>query len=173
MDQLGGVHNVHLARLWSAKKFLLVEGKDVSFLRHFHSLLFSDADIPVDAIPSLPVGGWGGWAYALGSSMTLRNAVGERVVVYRILDSDYHTSKQIEDRYEEAKARGVHLHVWSRRELENYLVHAQVVKRVITARHKASRLKSWLRTVVWVLEHSRSRSNVLLPFGRSPRIERR
>jgi hypothetical protein len=136
VDQLGGVHNVHLARLWSAKKFLLVEGKDLSFLRHFHSLLFLDAEIPIDAIPSLPVGGWGGWAYALGSSMTLRNAVGERVVVYCLLDSDYHTPKQIEDRYEEAKARGVHLHVWSRKELENYLVHPRVIKRVITARLK-------------------------------------
>jgi predicted ATPase len=137
VDQLGGIHNVHLARLWSAKKFLLVEGKDVSFLRHFHSLLFPEAEIPIDAIPSLPVGGWGGWAYALGSSMTLRNAVGDRVMVYCILDSDFHTSKQIEDRYQEAKARGVRLHVWSRKELENYLVHPRVIKRTIAARLKA------------------------------------
>jgi AAA ATPase domain/AAA domain, putative AbiEii toxin, Type IV TA system len=121
VDRLGGIHNVHLARLWSAKKFLLVEGKDVSFLRHFHRLLFPDAEIPLDAIPSLPVGGWGGWAYALGSSMTLRNAVGDRVVVYCILDSDFHTQTQIENRYKEATARGIHLHVWSRKEFENYL----------------------------------------------------
>lgn len=136
VDQLGGVHNVHLARLWSAKKFLVVEGKDVSFLRHFHSLLFPEAQIPIDAIPALPVGGWGGWAFALGSSMTLRNAVGERVLVYCILDSDYHTQKQIQDRYEEARTRGVHLHVWYRKELENYFVHPRVIKRTIAARLK-------------------------------------
>jgi hypothetical protein len=136
VDQLGGVHNVHLARLWSAKKFLLVEGKDISFLRHFHSLLFPEAEIPIDAIPSLPVGGWGGWAYALGSSMTLRNAVGERVVVYCVLDSDHHTPGQIKERYKEARARGVHLHVWSQKELENYLVHPGAIRRTIAARLK-------------------------------------
>lgn len=134
VDQLGGVHNVHLARLWSAKKFLLVEGKDVSFLRHLHSLLFPESEVPIDAIPSLPVGGWGGWAYALGSSMTLKNAVGERVVVYCLLDSDYHTPSQINARYDEARARGIHLHIWSRKEVENYLIQPRVIRRMIAAR---------------------------------------
>lgn len=68
--------------------------------------------------------------------MTLRNAVGERVFVYCILDSDYHTPKQIQDRYAEAEARGVNLHVWSRKELENYLIHPRVIRRVIAGRLK-------------------------------------
>jgi predicted ATP-dependent endonuclease of OLD family len=45
--QIGGIHNVHLARLWSAKKFLLVEGKDISLLKHFHSALFPDVELPL------------------------------------------------------------------------------------------------------------------------------
>jgi len=47
IDQIGGVHNVHLARLWSARKFLLIEGKDMSLLKRFHAILFPDAELPL------------------------------------------------------------------------------------------------------------------------------
>ena len=56
IDQMG-VHNIHLARLWSARKFLLVEGKDISLLKRFHSVLYPDAELPLDAILTLPIGG--------------------------------------------------------------------------------------------------------------------
>jgi hypothetical protein len=62
IDQIGGIHNVHLARLWSARRFLLIEGKDMGLLRPMHSLLLPDSDTPLDALPALPIGGWGGVA---------------------------------------------------------------------------------------------------------------
>jgi hypothetical protein len=136
IDQIGGIHNVHLARLWSARRFLLVEGKDISFLKRWHSVLFPDAELPLDAIPSLPIGGWNGWPYAVGSSMTLRNAVGDRIMTYCILDSDYHTDAEIEQRYKEATERGVSLHIWSGKEIENFLLQANPVRRVLAARAK-------------------------------------
>ncbi len=91
IDQIGGLHNVHLARLWSARKFLLFEGKDLSLLKQFHWILYPDAELPIDALPALQIGGWNGWPYAVGSSMTLKNAVGDRITSYCILDSDYHS----------------------------------------------------------------------------------
>jgi energy-coupling factor transporter ATP-binding protein EcfA2 len=136
IDQIGGVHNVHLARLWSAKKFLMVEGKDMTLLRQFHSLIFPDAEIPLDGLPNFPVGGWGGWSYAIGSSMALKNAVGDLIVAYCILDSDYHTPKEKNERLQEAEKRGVHLHVWSRKEIENYLLNPQAIRRLIVGRMK-------------------------------------
>lgn len=142
IDQIGGIHNVHLARLWSARKFLLVEGKDMSLLRHFHSTLFPDADLPLDAIPSLPIGGWNGWPYAVGSSMTLKNAVGDRIATYCILDSDYHTKKEIADRYHEAQNREVYLHVWGQKEIENFLLQPRAIRRVLAARIKTGEVPS-------------------------------
>ena len=136
IDQIGGIHNVHLARLWSARKFLLVEGKDLSLLKQLHAVLYPAADLPLDAIPVLPIGGWSGWPYAVGSSMTLKNAVGDRITSYCILDSDYHSDPEICSRYEEAAARGVQLHVWSRKELENYLVEPRAIRRVLQSRIK-------------------------------------
>ena len=107
IDQTGGVHNIHLARPWSARKFVLIEGKDVSLLRHFHSTLFPNVELALDSIPALPIGGWSGWTYAVGSSMTLRNAVGDRITTYCILDSDYHSEEEIRERYSEAENRGL------------------------------------------------------------------
>jgi hypothetical protein len=142
IDQIGGIHNVHLARLFSARKFLLIEGKDVSLLKHFHSILFPDAELPLDAIPALPIGGWNGWPYAVGSSMTLRNAVGDRIATYCILDSDYHSEEEIRNRYVEAQDRGVNLHVWRRKEIENFLLVPKAIRRVLGARIKAGEVPS-------------------------------
>lgn len=137
IDRLGGIHNVHLARLWNAKKVLLLEGKDIAFLKVFHAKLFPDAELPLDATPNLSIGGWGGWSHAIGSSMALKNAVGDDISTYCILDSDYHTDDEQLDRYRQAEDRGINLHIWKRKEIENYLIEPTVIARVLRQRVKA------------------------------------
>lgn len=53
------------------------------------------------------------------------------VKVYCVLDSDYHPPSEVEKRLKEAQQRGVELHIWSRKEIENYLLVPSVVNRVI------------------------------------------
>ena len=45
-----------------------------------------------------------------------------------------HTAAQINRRYGEAAERGIHLHIWAYKELENYLLNAVVIQRVIATR---------------------------------------
>ena len=136
IDKIGGIHNVHLARLWSAKKFLLVEGKDASFLKLLQAKLYPESDTPLDAIPTLQIGGWAGWNYAVGSSMTIRNAGGDQILTYCILDSDFHTKSEIRARKDDAVRRGLFLHIWRRKEIENYLIVPKAIRRVIASRLK-------------------------------------
>jgi len=138
IDQLGGIHNVHLARLWNAKKVLLLEGTDLGILKTFHGKLFPNADTPLDAIPNLSIGGWGGWAQAMGSSMALKNAVGDRITTYCIFDKDYHTTEEQTERYDQAKERTISLHIWERKEIENYLLDHNVIARLIKQRTKTT-----------------------------------
>jgi hypothetical protein len=138
VDHLGGIHNVHLARLWNARRVLLLEGKDLAFLKTLHAILYPAAETPLDAIPNLSIGGWGGWAHAIGSSMALKNAVGERITTYCIFDSDYHTAQELADRHHQATDRGINLHIWERKEIENYLLDPTVIARVIKQRTKAA-----------------------------------
>jgi hypothetical protein len=69
--------------------------------------------------------------------MALRNAVGEEIISYCILDSDYHAPTQKCDRYRQAADRGIRLHIWSSKELENYLLHPRVIRRLIKERLKS------------------------------------
>lgn len=131
LEKIGSVQNLHLTRLWSAGRLLLVEGKDMKFLKQFQSLLFPDSRFPLDALPNMPIGGWSGWPYAIGSAMLLTNSFGEQITTYCILDSDYYSPETIGKRKQEAAKKSVSLHIWSKKEIENYLIQPSVIERVI------------------------------------------
>lgn len=133
-DNIGSVHNVHLTRLWTAKRFLLLEGKDIKFLKHFQDILFPNSNIPLETIPQMSIGGWSGWNWAIGSSMTLKNAMEENIQIYCILDRDYHTENEMNKRKQKAKNQCINLHIWSQKEIENFLLVSSVVHRYISNR---------------------------------------
>ena len=131
IDRLGGIHNIHLARLWNARRVLLVEGDDLGYLKHLFKAACPNAELPIDAIPNWSIGGWDGWPHAIGSQTVLLNAAGDRVMTYCILDSDYHTEAEKSQRYAQATASGISLHIWERKEIENYLLAPELVARAI------------------------------------------
>lgn len=134
LDHVGSAHNLQLARLWHAKRSLLVEGNDFRLLSDFFDVLHPDDKDGLAVIPHMSIGGWNGFPYAIGSSMFLRNAGGDQISVYCLLDSDYHTPAQKAIRRDQAHRSEVRLHIWSRKEIENYLLDARVVQRAIEAR---------------------------------------
>ena len=85
LSQLGSVHNLQLARLSAGKRFLLVEGDDITILKRFQNALAPATEVPLDTI-SMPVEGWGGWNHAIGSAMLLQKAAGQGLLatVYSI-----------------------------------------------------------------------------------------
>jgi hypothetical protein len=134
LDHVGSAHNLQLAKLWHAKKCLLVEGTDFSLISDLFDVVFPDDKDGLAELPHMAIGGWNGFPNAMGSSMLLKNAGGEDISVYCILDSDYHTDSQIEKRRRQALDAGVKLHVWKRKEIENYLLEARAIQRAIAAR---------------------------------------
>jgi hypothetical protein len=133
IDQIGGIHNVQIARLASSHRFLLLEGDDLRLLRQFHATFCPDSEEPLDGIPHMSIEGWGGWAYGVGSTMFLRNAAGETVRPYCIFDRDYHPDDEVDERLRDARKRGIDLHVWARKEIENYLLVPDAIVRVIAS----------------------------------------
>lgn len=131
VENLGSVQNIHLAKLWSIKKCLLTEGKDIKILKHIFATLYPDAKEPLDTYPNAELGGWSGWPYAIGTQKMI-NATGEdRIQLFCIFDRDYHTDDEISKRVADAKKHGIHLHVWSMKEIENYMLVPSVIARVI------------------------------------------
>lgn len=131
IHNIGSIQNIELARLWNAKKFLIVEGKDISILKRFQNTLFPYSSEPFDSIPSMPCGGWGGWNYVVGSQMLLRNAGDTRISVYSIFDSDYHSETEINKRRNDAESHKINLKVWNKKEIENYLIADPAIYRII------------------------------------------
>ncbi len=140
VSSVGSVHNIQLARLWTSRKILFVEGKDVGYLRKLQDLLFPDSGDPFGAVPQLSVGGWGGWNYVVGSAMLLRNRGGDRIIPYCVLDSDFHLEEDIAGRYAEARRNSIQLHVWKRKEIENYFIVPTAIQRLIAARVTGGRV---------------------------------
>lgn len=134
LDHVGSAHNLQLSRLWHARKSLLVEGSDFRLLTDFFDVLYPDDRDGLAVIPHMSIGGWNGFPYAIGSSLFLKNAGGERIAVYCILDSDYHTPAQKKMRREQAARGDVRLHIWERKEIENYLLDPRPIQRAIQTR---------------------------------------
>jgi predicted ATP-dependent endonuclease of OLD family len=141
IQKSGSVHNIHLARLLGANKVLLVEGDDVKLLKEFQDTMFPGTPAPLQAIPNMDIGGWSGWKLAIGTSLGFKNALGHPIRTYCILDSDFHTSDEIQERLEEARRHQVELHIWSKKEIENFLLIPEVIQHYIKLR-KPARLKT-------------------------------
>lgn len=136
LNSIGSIHNLQLTKLWSTKKLLIVEGEDISILKRLQKTLNPSIDETFDIIPNFDIGGWGGWNYAKGSSMLLKNTVDKQIKIYCIFDSDYHTKSQIKERIDEAKAINVNIHIWEKKEIENYLIVPTAIIRIIKAETK-------------------------------------
>lgn len=132
IKSIGSVHNLQLARIWSAHKLILVEGPDdVVFLRALHHLLFAKSNEPFETIPMIELGGWSGWKHATGYPDLLRNAFDENIATYCLFDSDYFTQEAINERLQEAKKKGIKLHIWTKKEMENYFLVPTAIQRLI------------------------------------------
>jgi energy-coupling factor transporter ATP-binding protein EcfA2 len=130
---IGSTHNLQVARLWHSRRFLFVEGKDIDILKRIQDNLSARVECSLGTIPSMSIGGRGNLSYAIGSSMLLKNALGENIQTYCILDSDYSMEQEKEVWRKEAKKKGIELHVWDRKELENYLLVPAAIQRVIVS----------------------------------------
>jgi hypothetical protein len=134
VERIGSAHNVHLARLWSTRRLILVEGKDLKYLKILQNKLFPESQHPIDSIPNMPINGWGGWSYAIGSDRLMKNAIGDQIQTYCIFDRDYHHEGEIAQRHQQARVIGVYLHIWSKKEIENFFLNPSTIQRFIGKR---------------------------------------
>lgn len=131
VNGIGSIQNIGLARLWSSKKLLLVEGKDVTILKKVQDTIYGEKCEPFDIIPRSSIGGWSGWNLVKGADFILKNGLKQDISVFCILDSDYHLEEEKTKRKEEAKENGINLHIWKKKEIENYLLSPQAIFRIL------------------------------------------
>ncbi|KNY27941.1 ATP-dependent nuclease [Pseudobacteroides cellulosolvens] len=130
IDSIGSVHNLSLVRLSSAKKCLFVEGKDLKYLSKFHEKMYPKSEISLESLPCIPLGGWSRLSDAFGAAKLFYSETQDAIKSYCILDSDYFSPDQISEKYNLAKENHLHLFVWERKEIENYLLVPKAIFRI-------------------------------------------
>jgi hypothetical protein len=118
--------------LWRAERFLLVEGDEIALLRVLERTLEVKPQC-METVPYGRTGGWGGWSLATSSKLPATNNEGGKIASYALFDADFHSDREIEQRYAEADNVGVRLHVWHRKEIENYLLVPSAIARHLGA----------------------------------------
>ncbi len=137
VNEIGSVHNIEIARLFSCSKFLIVEGEkdDVKLLSIFQSKIFPNSFEQFDILPKIFVEGWGGWQRVIGSNKVFKDNK-TSIVTYCIFDSDYHTEETKNKRQLDAKEHEINLHIWNKKEIENYLLVPAAICRLIKIKKK-------------------------------------
>lgn len=132
VDDIGSAYNLSLTKLSSANKCVFVEGEeDIKILQQFHNILHPDATSSLDIIPSLPLGGVTRINEAFGAAKLFHESSDGHFKCYAILDRDYYIESYINEQEEKAKENHLLLHVWEKKELENYILKPAVLFKLL------------------------------------------
>ena len=135
IEHLGGVHNVHVTRLYRSERFIMIEGKELPLLAALQRIANPNTRVPLMQMPAYQTYGWGGWHHAIRSKLPRRNGEGKPISTYAFFDSDFHTEEEIGERYDEARQnRHISLRLSLRKEIENYLLAPEAIARLIARR---------------------------------------
>lgn len=131
--QLGSPFNIDLARIFISNQFILWDGDDTSrkILSAFQSVLYPQDLHPLINLPKAFIDGWNDWGkVVMVSDLFALNRM--NMELFCIINSDYHTPSEIKQRKQEANKHKINLHIWGKKEIENYAINSDVILRYIT-----------------------------------------
>lgn len=135
--QLGSPFNIDLARLFISNQFILWDGDDTSrkIISSFQSVILPHDLHPIINLPKAFVHGWDDWGKVKAiAEMFSINKV--NLKLYCLLNSDNHTNKEIYELMQEAKRNNINLHIFEKKEIDNYSINAEVILRYISHNKK-------------------------------------
>lgn len=130
IDEIGTVNSLALMRLGDARKCLFVEGKDLKIMTKIAEVILGNHMDSLETLPHVSLNGFHNLREAFGTSKLFYEETKGMIKCICILDSDYYPKDMIEKKYEEAHDNYLDLHIWKRKELENYLLEPQVLFRL-------------------------------------------
>ena len=127
--RLGSAFELGVGRAFRSRVVLFVEGDDTAILSAAaHALDFPQVSSS-DDYATVPLGGFSRNSIAAAFSESLE-AIGADVETFVILDSDLRSESELAHTLTEVRKHVKELHIWGRRELENYLLDPGAIARV-------------------------------------------
>ena len=124
ISKLGSYANIKVQRILACKKLLFVEGKDIEIIKQIAARIYSKPYGLID-IPYEKSGGRSRIFEKISSLSEEDKGLG--IKFYFLTDSDYFDETENNQLMSMAKSKHVDLHIWKRKEIENYLCDIDVV----------------------------------------------
>ena len=132
IDDIGGAQNLSLLRLGRARKCLFVEGYDLDYLNKFNEVLYGSY---LD-IPNIAYGGFSKISELYGAAKLMHSETDNAIKCFAIADKDYRDEKIVLEVINKAQASNLELHIWKKKEIENYILSPKVLFRMIPEKFK-------------------------------------
>lgn len=132
IDDIGSVSNLSLARIGAAKKCIFVEGYDLKLLSKFADIIYPKMTESISDLPHVSLGGFNNLNEAFGASKLFHDETAGNIRCICILDSDYFPQDLLDEKMKAAEENKLELHIWKRKEIENYILEPKVIFRLIS-----------------------------------------
>jgi predicted ATPase len=132
ITQLGSFQNLKLVHFMQGKTCLFVEGKEFRYLKMFAKKLNFKSFAREDGFSVVELGGFSNWNRLTYISWIFLNTINEKVKCYVVLDRDFHTDQEIDEIVNNLEQKNVKVHVWERKEIENYAIDYDALYRMFT-----------------------------------------
>lgn len=123
IDDIGGVSNLSLLNLGRQRRCLFVEGNDFNLLNKFNEVVYGKS---LD-IANFHFGGFNNIRNVYGASEMLFKETHNQIKCFAIADRDYRDEKIVDVICRDAENHHLQLHIWDRKEIENYLIDPVVI----------------------------------------------
>lgn len=123
IDDIGGVQNLSLLNLGRQRRCLFVEGKDFHYLNLLNEKMLGRQLY----IPSFEYGGFSNIPQLYGASQMFYDETDNNIKCYALADKDYRDERVVQKYLDEAQEKHLILHIWSRKEIENYFIVPEVL----------------------------------------------
>jgi predicted ATPase len=131
---IGSGENAAFSRLAKARKVIFVEGDDEKIIRRIARRLGLDFLADPQLVPIIKLGGFNEWTKARGAAWAIGSVLDLEIKIKCIFDRDYRSDLEIADFKNERDAEGMSCHVWERKEIENYLLTPEALRRAVNSR---------------------------------------
>ena len=130
INQLGSCQNLKLIHFIRGKACLFLEGHEFRYLKKVAKKFNIEPFIKEDGFSVIELGGFSNWEWLKNVNWIFKNAFGEKIKCYAILDRDYYTIQEIDEIKSNLQQKDVKVHIWDRKEIENYAINLDALYRM-------------------------------------------
>jgi predicted ATP-dependent endonuclease of OLD family len=127
---LGTQFNLRIAKALKSRMVLFLEGSDIKRLKHIAQKCGFNKIVLEEGITIVPLGGYSKKNLLEPFKWLADNFLGKSVIVSAIFDRDYRLKEVVDKEIEDMRENGISLHVWQRKEIENYLLEPKLIARL-------------------------------------------